>query len=593
METDANIVSGKTLSGTGTLSVTNLDATLSASFANVNPTTLNVDWSGTGTQTYLGNLTNVDTLTVTSGTMQVDANILNVATTITNSSTISITNLEVVPSMNLTKITGGTVNADWSGTATFTGNLSSANLVVSSGTMTVSTGTIAGSGTVSVSNGATISADASKLTGDTISGAGTVTITNLQSTLDADFTNITATTVNATWVSGTGTYTGNLTNVDLLTISSGTMTVSDNILGTRTVNGTGNLIVNADDASINLSNVNATLGTVTINDSTSDINIIGSAGDDVLNLSSGTDVVNLGASNDTINVADMSNLTIADTITDTSGTDTLNINGSGTIASTEFNVTGFENLNFSSGADTVTFTDKGSFDTWIEKFGSIDGKGNTDTLSFSDAVTEDLDFSKLNNFETLTFSANNDTVTFGSDEFDAEIRTLNLGDGTNIANLNADTTSAVQVNGGANDDTFNLDFSRLSEGDYNINGGSGTDGVKVSGTYDISSDMDFASSSRFTNIESLDISGMTLTSANDAEYTLTDSLITSWLGSSSNLTLKLHSNQAEFIKFTGNKVGDDPDVGNVSWDNDTINTISQGDYNLGTKTLTIDFTDVV
>ena len=371
------------------------------------------------------------------------------------------------------------------------------------------------------------------------------------------------------------------------------METDASIVSGKTVSGTGNLIVNANDASVDLSNLNATLGTVTINDSGSDINIIGSAGDDVLNLSSGNDMVNLGASNDTINVADMSNLTSADIITDTSGTsDTLNINGNGTIASTEFNVTGFENLNFSSGADTVTFSDYGSFDTWIGKFGSIDGKGDTDTLSFSDAVTEDLDFSKLNNFETLTFSANNDTVTFGSDEFNAELRTLNLGDGTNTANLNANTTSAVQVNGGANDDTFELDFSRLSEGDYNINGGNGTDGVKVSGTYDISSDMDFASSSRFTNIESLDISGMSLTSANDAEYTLTDSLITSWLGSSSNLTLKLRSNQAEFIKFTGNKVGDDPDVGNVSWDNDTSNTISQGDYNLGTKTLTIDFTDL-
>ena len=108
----------------------------------------------------------------------------------------------------------------------------------------------------------------------------------------------------------------------------------------------------------------------------------------------------------------------------------------------------------------------------------------------------------------------------------------------------------------------------------------------------MSADTNFASAGNFTNIETLDISGMTLSSTNDTEYTFNDSTVGSWLGASTTLTLKLKSTQAEFIKFTGNKTGDSPDVGNVSWDNDTVNTISEGSYNLGTKTLTIDFTDV-
>ncbi|MGJ0412653.1 hypothetical protein NG764_09345 [Aliarcobacter cryaerophilus] len=536
----------------------------------------------TETQTFTGSLNSVvatisNGVTVTAAADKVTNQTINKLSSGTGMLDVTVANVAGQNNANLTTITGDALHlVTVTATQTFTGTLH---------------GTIA----TTVASGQTLTVADTIMGTKSIVGAGNATITMSTGTNTANLTSLNVSgTETVQFASGATNFTGGtLSDTDVINVvSGGTVTFNGTQLSNQTLSGAGNVVVNASGTA-NLSGLTNSLGgTTTINDSNNADTITGTNHGDTINLSGGTDNVTLGSGTNVLNV-DAVNLTSADTITATAGTtDTLNINGSGTIASTEFNVTGFENLNFSSGADTVTFTDKGSFDTWIGKFGSIDGKGNTDTLSFSDAVTEDLDFTKLNNFETLSFGVQDDTVTFGSDEFDAEIRTLNLGDGTNIAKLNADTTSAVQVNGGANDDTFELDFSRLSEGDYNINGGSGTDGVNVSGNYDISSDMDFASSSRFTNIESLDISGMSLTSANDTEYTLTDSLITSWLGSSSNLTLKLHSNQAEFIKFTGNKVGDDPDVGNVSWDNDTSNTISQGDYNLGTKTLTIDFTDV-
>jgi len=261
LTTDASKVSTKTVSGAGTVAVTNLDTTLNADFTNVNPTTLNVDW--TGTDTYVGNLTNVDSLIVTSGAMASDATILNEATAITNNGTLNITNLEAVSDIDLTKVTNNsTLNANWSGTDTFTGDLNNANLTVSSGTMTVDDSATINSASSIVVDGIMV-ANAVKINGDTISGAGTITVNNLDATPTMNFTNITTATVNTNW-SGTATYTGNLTNVDALTVSSGTMTVADNILGTLATNGAGNIVVQVDtNSSQDFANLSLT-GTETI-----------------------------------------------------------------------------------------------------------------------------------------------------------------------------------------------------------------------------------------------------------------------------------------------------------------------------------------
>lgn len=294
--TDASVISAKIVNGAGTLSVTNLDEMLNANFTNVNPDILNVDWSGTGI--YIGNLTNVDNLTISSGTMNVDANILNSATTITNNSILNINNLELATSMDLTKISANSANVDWSGTGTFTGNLGSSNLTISNGVMTISdSATINSANSIIVDS--QLIANASKIDTSTISGNGVLTVNNLQDTLSMDFSDLTVDTINVNWL-GTATYSGNLTNVDSINISSGTMSLDDSILGNTSVTGNGNLIVNADDSSLDLSNVSSTLGTVTINDSASNVTIQGSSNNDILNLSSGDDVANLGAGDDTV-----------------------------------------------------------------------------------------------------------------------------------------------------------------------------------------------------------------------------------------------------------------------------------------------------
>ena len=60
-----------------------------------------------------------------------------------------------------------------------------------------------------------------------------------------------------------------------------------------------------------------------------------------------------------------------------------------------------------------TFDDTAEFNAFRDEFANIVDAGGSDTLSFgSAAVSGDLDFSKLGEFETLNLSGGNDTITF-------------------------------------------------------------------------------------------------------------------------------------------------------------------------------------
>ncbi|MFV0561541.1 beta strand repeat-containing protein [Malaciobacter mytili] len=566
--TDASIISSKIVNGSGTLNVTNLDLMLNANFTNVNPTTLNVEWSSSSALTYTGNLSNVDNLTISSGTMNVDALILNSATVITNSAALNINNLEAVSSMDLTKVSGNSANVDWSGTATFTGNLGTSNLIVSSGTMSVSDSATINNANSIIVNG-TLQANASLLNGDTISGSGVLIVNNLDSATTMDFSNLTVNTINVDW-SGTATYTGNLTNVDKLNISSGTLSLDDSILGTTTVTGNGNLVVNANDSSLDLSNVSSTLGVVTINDSASNVNIQGSAGDDILNLNGGDDTANLANGNDSVNI-DIANLSNADSIDGSIGSDSFNFTTSGTIDSDAFsNIVNFETLNFSNGNDVILFDDITDFTNFNNKFTTINDLGGNDTINFgSISITGDLDFSKLDDFETLNLSSSDDDISISGDE-------------------------PTNINGEGGNDTFALDFNNI--GSFNLDGGANSDKVKVSGNgISITNDLDnlFGGAENFTNIEHLDITslngGAAFSSDVEKEFEITASMVEEWLGSTNgNLKLSLTKAQAENLSFTTS----DSQEHNTSVSGSANSIDNGGVYNLDADTtLTIDLID--
>ena len=221
---------------------------------------------------------------------------------------------------------------------------------------------------------------------------------------------------------------------------------------------------------------------------------------------------------------------------------------------------GIETLNMYSGDDTVTFDDVSEFDNFRNELNVVDS-GGTDTLQFgTTSVTGNLDFTNLDEFENLELSSVADNITLSGDEPD------------NIYGLGGD-------------DTFTLDYSNVSSF-TTLDGGVGSDEISLTGTF-AANNANFGSVDDYDNIETLDISNMSLTGTDDNEVIFTDALFDSWNGAGTNFTLKLDSSQAENISIT---------AGGTTYDGaatgDSGSTISETTYNLGNTTLTIDFTDV-
>ena len=172
--------------------------------------------------------------------------------------------------------------------------------------------------------------------------------------------------------------------------------------------------------------------------------------------------------------------------------------------------------------------------------------------------------SKLSGFEVLTFGANGDTVTFGSDEYTtAGIRTVNLGTGTNSITTDASyVTSALTIAGGTGSDTLTIQTAgalidltnvsaietvTLANGantvvmgthDTSITGGTGDDTFKYAIGEFSSSDI---------------VNGGTQTTADTLEFTSSSTSIASTLFGS-NVTgienLKFNANGADTLTFT-------------------------------------------
>jgi hypothetical protein len=341
---------------------------------------------------------------------------------------------------------------------------------------------------------------------------------------------------------------------DLIGETSGTISI-----GTVTIN-----VASGD--TLNLSSVTST-GTITINDAAGNENITGTSAADILNLTSGDDTINLGGGNDTINIAH-SNIDINDNITDTSGTDILNITSSGMIDSANLiDVSGIETLNLSSGDDTITFDDVTEFNNFRTEFSNIVDAGGTDNLSFGLAsVIGDLDFTNLSEFENLNLSSSADNLTVSGDE------------PANIFGLDGD-------------DIFTLNFSNLT----NLNAGNDTDTVALTGNTgtSISADTVFGKAAQFDNIETLDMSNLTLNTADaNTEFEITSSLIDEWTDADNDLTLVLNgASQADQIKFTDVGVDGLKGTGDDRVFDGQANVASAGTYTLDETTgttLTID-----
>ena len=224
-------------------------------------------------------------------------------------------------------------------------------------------------------------------------------------------------------------------------------------------------------------------------------------------------------------------------------------------------------------ADTsgkISATFGGSSDTLNIDFDELDsddsldfGSGD-DTLAFDTTVSGDLNFTNISDLENLDLSSANDSITLSDDE-------------------------PENIDGGAGDDNFTLDFANIDN--FTIDGGNDDDTVEFSSGdntgANITSDTLFADNNAFDNIETLDLTNLTLnTSDSNTEFMLTDDLIKNWTDGDNSLTLKLTNDQADLISFTGeNTTAND---GSKVYDGNTNSIADNTTYDLGDSTLTID-----
>jgi len=443
----------------GSLAVTNLKVDLDAGGATQNLTISSADGSldvagtadaTTTTLTYTvnttltGTLTNIDTITANSG-LTVDATLLSgIIQEFSTTDTITI-DATSTPSEHdfsgVTQIGSGNVllNVDASV------DLSAQNIDVVD--------------RYDVAAGQTLTLEAAQLDSQETTTTGSYSVQNLQATLGADFSGVDAgVTLNVDW-NGTDTYTGNLDNVDSLTISGGVMSAVGSIVDTKTISGAG---------------------TLTITD----------GGDGALDISGITTTPALDV-----------NITDAPTILDGA---LIDIDGSGSTQALTINTTQLDqNFTGGSGSDTVVTTGTGVYSGTLS---SIENFDNTNAVSFTAAqlttqtvefggaairitdldVTPAADFASLSvaNAATLTVDVDNDVTFSGTlDSADAIIFDL-TADGV-ILTSSAEKLDAKTVIDSANATSVEITAleSTLSADLLNINADSVTAAFGTSGEF--------------------------------------------------------------------------------------------------------------
>ena len=281
---------------------------------------------------------------------------------------------------------------------------------------------------------------------------------------------------NAAGISGFESLTGGLGSDTLTGDDDGTANAV-NITGANTGNidttfsfsSVENLVGGSDDDSFNFSNAASVAGTIDG----------GSGGTDTLNYgayitavsvnldTSAATAINGGMMNGFSNIDSIAGGSAADSITGPDADQTWTISGSeaGTVNSVSFSE--FESLNGGSGDDSFAFVDGVTLDFAIN--GGAENAADTVTFAAS-SVGVSVDVSLLSNIETLTGSANTDTLvgTSGDDVFD--VTAANAG----TINTNTAFTSFENLTGAGGDDSFLFGAAgSLISG--NVDGQSGTD----------------------------------------------------------------------------------------------------------------------
>ncbi|WP_333805440.1 hypothetical protein [Sulfurospirillum sp.] len=517
---------------------------------------------GTGTQTLIGSINN-DVYNVDNASVNIIA--------FSGDDTINILS---TLSSNLTGLIDGSAGSDVlninkSGLTFNMNNITSIETINVNQNATFNNGVLSAT-TTTVASGVTLSADASVLSGNTLNGSGILSVTNLDAALTADFSHVAgATTLNVDWSSvGSAIYAGNLSNVDTLNISSGTMHTTDDIASGHTITGIGALIVDVDSnlgftwsniaASLSSETLNFTSGTtytqtltnvdaitlesgVNVDISAATIgatttSVTGAGGSESLTLNSSflhtVSSVDLGGASDTLSVTGNTALTATDfdNIHNVETLDLNNFTGTADLTSTS----GITQIDTGSGVNSTTINyamnvaDSGGVDTLYTTASmnlssySISG---IETLSVASGTTTTLDYNDLSvgggNISTLTGSGNVTLNGAASMDIHSE----------NIAGLGSDK---LGIAGTAGNDNLVLDFSQLDK--IKFDGVTGSDTVSFTSS-SVASGTTFDTNA-FENIDTLDISNLGLSGSG---LTIDANALKNFTSGTNDLTLLISS----------------------------------------------------
>ena len=555
----------------------------------INAGTANVDLSAKNVTGYSGTFTiNDGTGTQTlSGTANADTfNLDNAsASVVAGNGNDTITILSTMASSPIGTIDGGGGTGDVLTIAKSGLNINASNIThvetINVNASTTMSGTLS-TDSVVIAGGVSLSADASVVSGETISGSGTLSVTNLGETLNADFASVdSATILHVDWSSVTGTYSGNLTHVDTLNISSGTMRVTDDIVSGHTVSGSGSLIVEVgSDTAFTWSSIADTLTTtLAFTGGTSYTQSISNV--DAITLASGVSVDISGATidSDTASVSGSSgneSLTLKGSFLDTltsidlgNGSDTLSVMGTSTLNAADFGkISHVETLNLTDYTGSADLTDTSGITQLntgsnvntitIDYAMNINDTGGNDTLYTTS--TMDLSTQTIVGIETLNV-ANTTTTTLDYNDLSVgggDIATLE-GSGSvaihgttsmNIQSLSVDALGDNQlgITGTTSDDALVLDFSQLDE--ISFNGNSGSDTVTING---IAGGSTLDDTTAFNHIETLDLSSLSSATASisfDMLYSLAQTSSVDTDSNTSTYEINLNVDDANYANLS-------------------------------------------
>ncbi|WP_414720224.1 hypothetical protein [Sulfuricurvum sp.] len=259
LSADASVISTENISGTGTVNVTNLQNTLAADFSTIAAaTTLNATWSS-GSGTYTGNLTNVDSLAISGGTMTTSDDILS-GHTVTGTGALNV-NVDSNLAFNWSNI-ASSVNEtlNFTASATYTQNISGADAITLSSGVNVdlSGATLNSATTITGSTGdETLTLDQSMNsinlgtgTGDTLNTLATMDLSGKVSGVEIlNVANATTTTLNYSDIgaSGISTLSGSgavtINGATTMDISSETVSLGADKLGITGTTGADSLVL--------------------------------------------------------------------------------------------------------------------------------------------------------------------------------------------------------------------------------------------------------------------------------------------------------------------------------------------------------------